>query len=83
MDIIKDIAIPVLTTILSVGASWWASRRYYLKAGKELRDEAARLRQLNVTILAAQLNRHNPDIQPVLDKDGIPVGLIVPATGGA
>src|SRR4051794_33196515 len=82
MDLVKDFVI----LVLGVGASWLASRWYYQKAGNELRDEAAKLRQLveasiargDVNIALHQ-NRHNPGAKPGPDN----TTAIIPATGVA
>jgi gas vesicle protein len=69
--------------------TWYASRHFYMKAGKELREEASKLRketeqvkQVAHAILGAQLNP-NAELRPALDSEGNVTGIIVGAVGKA
>lgn len=55
--------------------TWFFSWRYYAKAGEELQDEAAKLRQLNDLLLRGL---ENAGLMKVArDESGQPTGLII------
>src|SRR4051812_12516849 len=73
----------VLFSVIVGGViTWFFSWYYYVKAGKELLEEAGKLRQLMHAIYGAQLNPR-AQLEPVLDEAGNIVSTAVGAVGSA
>jgi hypothetical protein len=85
-----ETAVWSLVSVLLGGIiTWCASRHFYMKAGKELREEASKLRketeQVNRVahaIFGAQLNP-NAELKPTVDSHGNVTGINVGAVGKA
>jgi len=77
--------VSLIATALGVIAggtiTWLASRHYYLKAGSDLRREAAELRHLTVLILRGL--EESKMVEFTKDAAGKPIGLRIELSGHA
>ena len=72
----KLLAIPLVSVLLGAGVTWLAAWWYYAKAGKELQEEAEKLRKTSDLIVYCLANPE-ADVTPKYDKEGHVVGLYV------
>jgi len=74
-----EIILTVISTVISmaIGAliTWWVSKYYYEKAGKELESEASELKNLNTLILRAMENAGLAKFNR--DKNGDIKGMVI------
>lgn len=61
--------------------TWLASRHYYLRAGADLRNEAAELRRMNTLVLRAL--EEGRVVEFTKDAIGNPIGLRIELSGRA
>jgi len=70
----------LISSFISVAATWYVAWKYYKKAGDELKREATLLRQASAVIIHALQNR-DAKIEVQLDGEGNPVALTVGGIG--
>jgi len=65
----------LISILVGSVVTWFFSWRYYAKAGKELQEETAKLRQLNELLLRGL---ENAGLMKVArDESGQPTGLVI------
>lgn len=77
MDAInKLLAIPLVSVLIGAAITWLVAWWYYFKAGRELRDEAEKLRRASDMIVYC-LTNPGAEVEAKRDDDGHVVGLYV------
>jgi len=70
-----------LSVLIGALVTWLVARIYYVKASKELRKEAEKLRHLNELILRAL--EEADGVKITRNKAGEPIGLVIKLAGGS
>lgn len=67
--VIFNILIPIASVFIGSLITWYISKRYYVKSGKDLASETKELRKLLDCIIILQQDK-NGQYMPKLDDDG-------------